>query len=94
MTNPLTFQPMAEEMPVRPAARPNLPMPANAQPRASAAMQQFLASLPPTVKGMQQFRLDPDLALALEDMQKGSGEPWAQWLEKAINESLRMWLGR
>lgn len=94
MANPLTFSPMAEEPAVRPAQRPQLPLPANAQPRATAAMQQFLASLPPTVRGVQQFRLDPDLALALEDMQQGSGEPWAQWLEKALNESLRMWLGR
>lgn len=94
MANPLTFTPMAEEVPVRPAARPQLPMPANAQPRASASMQQFLASLPPTLKGTQQFRLDPDLAMALEDMQQASGEPWVQWLEKAVNESLRIWLGR
>ena len=94
MANPLTFSPMAEALPVRPAPQPDLPMPANAQPRASAAMQQFLANLPPGLGGLQQFRLDPDLALALQDIQQGSGQPWQQWLESAVNESLKLWLGR
>ena len=44
--------------------------------------------------GMQTFRLDPDLRLALEDMQQATGEPWPTFLEKAVNESLREWLGR
>lgn len=94
MANPLTFSPVVAEPAPRPAALPDLPLPANAQPRASEAFAAFQAAMPRSVQGIQQFRLDQDLSLALKDMHEASGEPWGQWLERAVNESLRQWLGR
>ena len=82
------------------------PEPANAvrpqpkrsgSPSSSVPTAPLAAAAPPAVAqllGMDTFRLDSDLRLALEDMQQATGEPWPTFLEKAVNESLREWLGR
>lgn len=48
---------------------------------------------PKKLLGPQTFILDSDIALACEDQQKSSGMKWEAWLNQAINDSLRAWLG-
>jgi hypothetical protein len=93
MANPLTFTSLAQEPVPRPSQPPQLPLPANAVPQPSplAAVSQWAGG---KLAGWQRFRLDPDIALALQDQQQASGQSWEQWIEQAANEALRDWIGR
>lgn len=96
MANPVTFSPMATEQAPRPAKLPDLPLPANAQ--APAGPNPVLAALAALAgqRGSQRQSvvIEAELLPALEDMQAGSGRQWQEWLNGAVNEALRYWLGR
>ena len=73
-------------------AQSEFPAPANAtrQPLPARLTQ----TIPVYLSRNQSFVLDPDLALAIEDMAAASGEPWTVFIQKAVNQALRDWLGR
>lgn len=73
-------------------AQSEFPAPANAtrQPIPVRLTQ----TIPVYLSRNQSFVLDSDLALALEDMCQASGEPWVVFIQKAVNDSIRNWLGR
>lgn len=48
---------------------------------------------PKKLVGIQTFTLDPDIALACEDQQKASGMKWEDWLNQAVNDALRAFVG-
>lgn len=91
-------------MPASQMPQNEFPMPANLRPSAPPAAPTTPASAPavlaPTMaaflfgQGRESFRLDPDLRMALTDMQQASGEDWQGFLERAVGEALRFWMGR
>jgi hypothetical protein len=70
----------------------SFPAPANATRQPIPA--RLTQTIPVYLSRNQSFVLDSDLALALEDMAAASGEPWVVFIQKAVNDSLRNWLGR
>lgn len=61
--------------------------------RSSEDARRPKAHFPKKLVGIQTFTLDSDIALACEDQQKASGMTWEAWLNQAVNDALRAFVG-